>query len=134
MHRAPPRTLLQVWPVTAQERVSRPRPEHVHPLEARLLHPAQLLGQRRGLVHRVGVVVDDPALAHEELVGSPVAVDLFRAAYLLLRRGEVAPGVFGAGLRHVGEQQRAAGLQPTEKSREQISLARTVEVVEYQGA
>ncbi len=31
-------------PVTAKERVSRPRPEHVNPFEACLLHPAQLLG------------------------------------------------------------------------------------------
>ena len=40
-------------------------------------------------------------------VGPRVAVDL-----LLRSRGEVAPGAFGTRLHHVGEQQRAAGLQP----------------------
>ena len=44
-------------------------------------------------------------------VGSRVAVNL-----LLPSCGEVAPGAFGARLHHVGEQQRAAGLQPIQAS------------------
>jgi hypothetical protein len=40
------------WPVTAQERVSRPRPEHLYPLEACLLHPPQLLCYRGGALSR----------------------------------------------------------------------------------
>src|SRR3712207_694385 len=108
--------------------MSRPRPEHVNPLEACLFKPAQLLRQRRGLVHRVGVFVDVPALAYEELISSPITVDLHRAAaYLLLpSRGEVIPGTFGARGHHVGEQQRAARLQPIEKSPEEVLLATSV--------
>src|SRR5829696_1870686 len=54
------------------------------------------------------MIVDVPALADEELIGSRIAVNFHRAAaYLLLpRRGEVAPGALVARLHHVGEQQR----------------------------
>src|SRR5437763_14059123 len=53
---------------------------HVHVCEAGGGEPIELIEETRGLVHWVGVAIEIPTVAREEVVGGEVAVECERAA------------------------------------------------------
>jgi hypothetical protein len=122
--------------VAAVDRVTRPDPGNVDPDEPGLGEPPEMLGDRGGPIHRVGVREDVPALPREPRRNPRVAGLLARLTLdrRIPRPCGVPPCRLARGGDEIGDQERPARCEGVVEIGVERAFPRAVEVVDRETA